>query len=190
MGEAEPIYPFISVEEYLLQERASDHRHEFRDGVVEAMSGASKNHNVITLNLAAALHAHLKGTPCTVYHESLQLHIQADQSERYYYPDVMVDCEQSSNAYATQTPRILVEVLSPSTMHKDLFTKLAIYKQIQSVEEIIIISQERLSVQVYRRSNDWKLEPLTSIADVLALRSIDFTLTLPDLYDGVTCPDL
>lgn len=192
MGEAERDYPYVSVADYLATERERDVRYEFRDGVVEAMSGASENHHLINGNLYGHLFNHLRGKDCTPFSSSYQVKIKSEVTERYYYPDLLVDCRERSGEprYFTDEPKVLMEILSPSTMHKDMFEKLEAYKTIPSVEEILIISQSRPHIFLYRRENEWAEEVINDLMiHNIDLKSIDFHLSLREVYEGVIFPD-
>ncbi|MDO9244394.1 MAG: Uma2 family endonuclease, partial [Rhodocyclaceae bacterium] len=109
---------YVTPEDYLKLEAQSPLRHEYVAGGVYAMTGASIRHNVIALNLAAALRAHLKTSPCRVFMEGVKLHVARDNA--YYYPDVMVSCDPrlehlGADETAVDQPVVLIEVLSAST---------------------------------------------------------------------------
>ena len=102
----------IDEQEYIQGELNSTIKHELIDGEVFAMVGASAVHNLISLNIAGALHQHLKGKPCRPYMNDMKVRI----AENFYYPDVLVDCSKlSSNMYFVETPILIVEILSAST---------------------------------------------------------------------------
>ena len=86
--------PFLSVEDYLNGEPLSDVRHDYIHGDVYAMAGATANHNTISLNCAAALHAHLRGKPCRVFMADMKVRMLVQQRDVFYYPDVVVGCDE------------------------------------------------------------------------------------------------
>jgi Uma2 family endonuclease len=111
---------FISPEEYLEGETRSEIRHEYVDGEVYAMSGASEAHNIIALNIGSLLRNHLRGTPCRVFMSDMKVRIQSLRDERYYYPDLQVTCApEDRDRYFKQWPKLVIEVLSPTTERND-----------------------------------------------------------------------
>ena len=116
---------WISAADYLAGEKTTDVKHEYLDGQVYAMSGASFNHNLIAGNLHTALNVHLKGKPCRPFISDAQVKI----GNNYFYPDVLVDCSDTEG-YFTETPTLIVEVLSKTTRRLDETTKRMLYLQI------------------------------------------------------------
>ncbi len=139
----------ISVEDYLTDELARDIKHELIDGVIYAMAGASANHERISGNIAAEFRSHLKRTPC----ESFSSDMKVKVGSRFFYPDVLVDCSfDESQPYYTESPVIIVEVLSKSTRRMDETTKLMSYINIPSLQEYVLIEQDFVDIEVVRRS--------------------------------------
>jgi Uma2 family endonuclease len=141
----------MTVEDYLAFEEKSDTRHEFVDGNVFAMSGASLRHNTIGLNVATEFKQRLRGTPCRAYIMDVKLRVAA--ANCFYYPDVMVSCEQGENPddFYTAAAVLVVEILSRSTAHIDRREKLLAYKRLPSLVEYMIVWQTKPRVEVYRR---------------------------------------
>lgn len=187
MGLALEHSPFISVQDYLEGEKVSEIRHEYVDGVVEAMSEASRRHQLINGNIVALLHNHLKGNPCSVYASGFKVQLKNDITERYYYPDVLVDCkpEIEEDSYWTDDPVLVMEILSPSTMRQDMNEKLEAYKLIPSLQEILIISQSLPLIFSYTRANNWEPESIDLKKKHLSLESIQYPLHLKDVYEGI-----
>lgn len=176
----------ISVEDYLEGELHSPERHEYIGGVVYAMAGASDDHNIISLNLATALRTHLRGKPCQVYMADVKLRLQISEEDVYYYPDGMVACDpRDTHRYFKQFPKVLIEVLSPETERTDRREKFLSYTQIETLEEYVLISQDRMEVSVFRRANKWQPEILQQPEAMLKLNSLAFTLPLNLVYEGV-----
>src|SRR5438105_3189706 len=106
-------HAYITLEEYLEGERHSEVRHEYFDGAVFAMAGASDEHELVAMNFAAILHAHLKGKTCQVFKDGMKLRMPMMDSDLFYYPDVMVTCDPTDNRrYYREKPKLLIEVLS------------------------------------------------------------------------------
>lgn len=180
----------VTAAEYLEGERQSDVRHEFVDGRIYAMSGASVKHNVICLDLAILLENHLRGGPCRTHIEAVKVELADDLSESYYYPDVFVTCEPADDdSHVVRKPKLIVEVLSLSTSRNDRGEKLANYKRIPSVEEIVYIEQDWPEIFVVRRSENWKRRIYTQLDSVIHLESIDLKLRVADFYRSSPFPD-
>jgi Uma2 family endonuclease len=175
--------PFITVDEYLEGEQHSEVRHEYFDGRVFAMAGASDTHELIAGNLFAALHAHLKGKPCQVFKDGMKLRLQLTSRDLFYYPDVMVVCDPAdAHRFFREKPCLLVEVLSEDE-NKDLVEKYFAYQRIPSLEEYVVVSQDKAKpeVRIFRRAEGW--EPgETNHAGEFTLRSISLTLKFSDIY--------
>lgn len=170
---------FISEAEYLAVEKISDIKHEYIDGHVYAMSGAHANHNRISMNISVAFANHLKGKPCQPYASDMKVKV----GSKYFYPDVLVDCSDL-NDYFTESPIILVEVLSKSTRRMDETTKRLIYLQIPTLQEYVLIEQDFVKIEVVRKSEGW--QPMRYyLGDEITFESIGLTLTVEEIYQRV-----
>ena len=179
--------PVYTEADYLALEDKGECRHEFVAGEVHAMAGGSQRHNRITGNAYIQLSLSLKGRSCQVFMSDVKLHIARDQA--YYYPDVMVACAQTARAAneaaVLDDPVLVLEVLSPSTENIDRREKLAAYRRLPSVQEYVLISQDRHYVEIYRREGDigWMyvaFEP----GDVVDFASVGVQMPMADLYAG------
>jgi len=176
----------ISEDDYLAGEKVSDIRYEYIDGYVYAMSGASNNHNLITMNVSVAFANHLRKQPCRPYASDMKVKV----GSKYFYPDVLVDCSNlTGDSYYTEQPTILVEVLSKSTRRMDETTKRMAYMQIPSLQEYILIEQDIVDVEVIRRQTGWLSEHYF-LGDELTFSSIGLTLTVEDIYERVQNSDV
>lgn len=176
----------ISPVEYLAGEESAKTRHQYVDGEVFAMAGGTKAHNLIALNLARLLHGHLRGTPCQVFSSDVKVHVAWEWHKRYYYPDVVVGCEADDNdPYVIAHPKLIVEVLSSSTERDDRSDKFYAYRRLSSLEEYMLVAQDTLRVEIYRRETGWDLELYTEAADQLTLRSVGLSTTVADIYEGL-----
>lgn len=176
----------ISEENYLEGEKISNIKHEYIDGYVYAMSGASNNHNLITMNVSVAFANHLKKSPCRPYASDMKVKV----GSKYFYPDVLVDCSTlMGDSYYTEQPTILVEVLSKSTRRTDETIKRMSYMQIPSLQEYVLIEQDIVDVEVIRRATGWLSEHYF-LGDELTLSSINLTLSVEDIYDRVQNGDV
>ena len=172
----------LSIENYLASESRGEERHEYVNGTVFAMVGGTARHNQITSAIFSALRTHLKNKPCTVFMSDMK--VQVDRV--FYYPDVMVVCSPVDPESLFQTePVLLVEVLSKSTEAKDRLEKLVAYQSLSSVKEYMLVSQDKVSVDIYRRGDDgWQLESLT-YGDKVKLSSVDFEADVETFYEDI-----
>lgn len=173
---------FISEADYLADEEISEIKHEYFDGEIFAMSGAKANHQRITGNVFAEFRNHLKSTPCEAF--SSDMKVRADKGKKYFYPDVVVCCNQDGDSDFTESPRLIVEVLSNSTRKFDKNLKRQIYQAIPSLEEYVLIEQDRVEIEVCRKSQNW--QPIYYfIDDEITFESIGLTLLVLDIYARV-----
>ncbi|NEX19936.1 Uma2 family endonuclease [Thiorhodococcus mannitoliphagus] len=164
----------ITAADYLAWEQEQPEKSEYVRGEIFAMVGASRKHVRITLNLAAELMRCLEGSPCDVYAADMKLRVLED--EAYFYPDVLVTCDPADNRadHVMTAPRVVIEVLSPSTSAFDPGDKFALYRQIASLKEFVLIDPEKQRVECYRRGECglWELEDIAPEAP-LRLKSLD-----------------
>ena len=182
------VQTYLTPEEYLAWERKADTKHEYLRGELIAMSGASYQHTIITMNISGELYIQLKGTACTVHTNDMRVRTSPETS--YFYSDVVVVCDKprfEDNAFDTLlNPIVLVEVLSPSTQAYDRGEKFKHYQQLTSLREYILVSQDEVEVKRYRRQDtEWQPTESRSLEDVLSLTSIDCELSLDDIYRRV-----
>ncbi len=182
----------LSEREYLEIERAAPTRSEFHDGQMFAMSGASRPHNLITLNLASEIHSQLKGRPCEAYTGEMRVRIAETGS--YVYPDIVALCGEPrflDGEFDTLTnPRVVVEVLSPSTESYDRNEKFALLKRLESLREYVLVAQDRRTVERRTRQADdtWSVTIVEDPDESLTLESIGCQVPLRDIYARVTLP--
>lgn len=173
-------------EEYLALEQISPVRHEFADGQVWAMAGGSPDHAAIAINVAAMLREQLRGRPCRVFGSDLRIRVR--ETGLSTYPDVSVVCDRletdsaDASGNTVLNPRVLVEVLSPSTEDYDRGEKLAHYKRIESLQEVILVAYDERRIEVWRRSeHHWTLD-VAHQEQSASIRSIDCALPLAEVY--------
>ena len=174
----------MSMEDYLQFEEGTPIRHEYVAGEIFAMSGGNLEHELINGNVFAAFHAHLRGGPCKSFVNNFKLHLQVNDSQFFYYPDVMVACGPNTDIRFCTNPRLVVEVLSPSTERTDRREKASNYRQIPSLEEYVLVAQRKPEVSIYRRSQHWAPLILTSLEEIAEFRSIELSLPLGQIYEG------
>ena len=177
---------FISVEDYLAGEEAGQVKHEYIAGEVYAMAGGTSDHHQIGLNIAFAARSHLKGKPCKVFVFDFKVRLKIAQDDVFYYPDGMVGCDpRETHESYLRFPKLLVEVSSDSTERLDRREKKLAYQTIETLEEYLIVAQDRLEVTLFRRGNNWQPEVCSRLNDAVALKSIDLRLPLSAIYEGV-----
>jgi Uma2 family endonuclease len=178
----------LSVDEYLEAEKDSPVRHEFIDGQIYAMAGASDRHNRIAGNFYNRLDDHLGDGPCEPFISDMKVWVSETV---FYYPDVVVACDRpGADSYYRKQPRLIYEVSSPSTERIDRSEKLLAYKQVKSLKEYVIVFQDRIKIEVFRRGRGdrWNWQLLTELEDELRLESVGLTLTLAQVYRRVKFP--
>ena len=176
---------YLTPEEYIALERKATLKSEYLSGEIVAMSGASNAHNLITMNTANGLYNQVTERGCRVYASDMRVGIGAGVS--YFYPDVSVVCDEprfEDGAFDTLiNPLVIVEVLSPSTEAYDRGEKSARYRQLESLQEYILISQDQVRVEHYlRQGKQWILSEFSALEDVLPLASIEAELSLNQIY--------
>ena len=179
---------YLTPEEYLTWERKADIKHEYLRGAIIAMSGASRAHSLIVTNISGELYIQLKGGRCEVHTNDMRVRTSPETS--YFYPDVVVVCDnprfEDSTFDTLLNPIVLVEVPSPSTQSYDRGEKFKHYQQLASLREYILVSQDEVGVERYRRQGrEWQPTEFRSLEDVLSFTSIDCELSLEDIYRRV-----
>ena len=170
----------LSIADYLAGERDGAVRHEYVGGQAYAMAGASARHNRIAGNIFARLNDHLDGADCEPFISDMKIRVSPDL---FYYPDVVVTCDEpGGDAYFRTEPRLIIEVLSPTTERIDRHEKLAAYRNCPSVQEYALVSQEGMMIELHRRSNDeWQTLFFTEPDERCAVESIGLTMSLSDI---------
>ncbi|PZV17612.1 MAG: hypothetical protein DCF21_09140 [Leptolyngbya sp.] len=180
-------FSYVSPEEYLAVEVASPAKHEYRDGEVYAMAGGTDAHVTIALNLWALLRGHLRNRGCRAY--ALDMKARIEVLNRFYYPDVMVTCDDRDLASSTvkRYPCLVVEVLSDSTEAFDRGDKFTDYRHLDSLQEYVLISQIRQQVEVFRRNVEglWVLHPYGE-GDCISLANVGWEGAIADFYEEVS----
>jgi len=177
-------YMPIDFDSYLQQERDAEYRSEYIDGKVYAIAGASKTHNTIAVALTATIETQLR-EGCRVWQSDMKVVIE-DEGKRFaYYSDLVVACEEDSDDdYMCTRPRLIVEVLSPSTERIDFGEKLEKYTAIPSLMEYVLVSQDVPLVRVLRRRGAWR-EEMYKAEDVFQLESVGIEASVSQIYRRV-----
>ena len=175
-----------TAEQYLSIERAAQFRSEFFHGEMFAMVGASRKHNLITVNVASELHRQFKDRKCEVYQSDMRVKVNA--TGLYTYPDLVATCDEprfeDDHVDTLLNPKVIVEVLSPSTELWDRGKKFKHYRNIPSLREYVLISQDHVLIERFAINVDgeWALRDYRTHEDILVLDSISCELRLSDVY--------
>ena len=186
---ASQLQSHLTSEEYLALERQAQTKSEYLNGEIFAMSGASRRHNLITVNIAAGLHAQLRQQPCEVYTSDMRLKVSP--TGLYTYPDVIVVCGEpqfeDAEVDTLLNPTVIVEVLSKSTEDYDRGGKFEHYRTLDSLQEYLLVAQDRCHIVHYTRQpdNTWLLSETTRFEDRLQLRSLTAELVVAEAYAKV-----
>ncbi len=178
---------YISPEEYLKLEELSQIKHEYIQGETCAMAGASDAHVTLSVNLVSLLRNHVRGSGCRAYMSDMKVRIESRNI--YYYPDVMVTCDERDKAFQSfkRYPCLIVEVLSNATEGFDRGDKFADYQNLETLQEYMLISQKRQRVECFRRNVEglWVLYSYTEGSEI-HLASVDFRASMDAIYEDVT----
>lgn len=192
----------LTVAEYLAIEREAEFKSEFLDGEMfplhgppgpHGMAGASRRHNEVTQNLNIEIGSRLKGRPCRTY--SADLRVRIDRTGLYTYPDFLIVCGppefEPDDPDTLTNPQVIVEVLSKSTESYDRGLKFLHYRQLPSVREYVLVSQDRVLVERFVRQPDdtWLLTTFADPAGEFALATVPVRVPLADVYRGVDLPE-
>ena len=179
-------YSVMSVEDYLILSRNSkDTRYEYLDGDLRMLAGGSPDHSIIIANLTATIKGPLKGSPCRVYNSDVQLRLS---EKRYVFPDITVSCdERDRNQKETICyPRLVVEVLSPTTEATDRGKKAAYYRACPTIKEYVMVDSEEVFVEVHRREGQiWTINTFEP-GSTITVESLGIQFPIEDAYEGTS----
>jgi Uma2 family endonuclease len=177
---------YLTAADYLRIERAAEGKSEFYRGEMFAMAGASREHNLIVMNVGASLQTQLRNSDCEVYPSDMRVNVSP--TGLYTYPDVSVACEnpefEDARGDTLLNPRVLVEVLSEATEAYDRGPKFEQYRQLASLRDYLLIAQDRVHVEHFelQSSGSWLLREYNALTDVVQLASLDCHTLLSDIY--------
>lgn len=177
----------ISVEDYLEGEKISQIKHEYVAGEVYAMAGASDRHHRISANLFKKLDSHLENSECEAFMAEMKLKVNEDT---FYYPDVFVACDKPvKSAYQRETPVLIIEATSPSTRQIDRREKLRAYQQMTSVQEYVVIEQDKVHIELHRRQPDGRwityFYNASDFDEQIEFQSVNLTTNLEEIYSRI-----
>ena len=175
-------------EEYLALEREAETKSEYINGEIYAMAGASREHNLISSNLARELGNQLRERPCETYISDMRVRVRP--TGLYTYPDVVVACGRprfdDAHVDVLLNPAVIFEVLSDSTEAYDRGAKFAHYRYLESLQEYVLIAQDRMQVDHYARmGNQWLLTAYSKPEETLDLPAIECAIPLEEIYARV-----
>jgi len=180
---------YLSPEDYIEAEKRSEVKHEYHNGEVYAMSGASDAHVTIGVNITSLLRNTLRGSGCRTYNSDMKARIEA--VNRYYYPDAMVSCDERDRQleYEKKYPTLIIEVLSDSTEMKDRGEKFQHYRHLETLQEYVLVSQHQPLVEVFRKNESgfWVLHPFGE-GDEVELLSVGLKTNIATFYEDVNFP--
>lgn len=178
----------VSAEEYLALDRAAEVRSEFLDGEMIAMSGGSANHSTLKVNLTREISTILLGSSCQVFNSDLRIRVS---SRMYAFPDLTVVCGKPQLADGRRdillNPKVIFEVLSPSTERYDRGLKLHHYRAIETLQDYVLVSQDQILIEQYTRGEAgvWSFRDYQTAEDTLLIPSIGVSLALARIYERV-----
>jgi len=179
-------YSVMSVEDYLVLNRNSkDTRYEYLDGEIRMLAGGSPDHSIISANLTAVIKGSLKGSQCRVYNSDVQLRLS---EKRYVFPDVTISCDERdrNQKEMIRHPRVVVEVLSPTTEATDGDKKAAYYRACPTIQEYMMVDSEEVFVEVHRREEErWTINTFEP-GDTITLESLGIRFPIEDAYEGTS----
>lgn len=178
----------LTPKEYLDFERKSEIKHEYYNGDIFDMSGASREHNIIAMNVGSEIRQQLKGKNCESYPSDMRVFVPT--TGLFTYPDVVVVCGepqfQDKEFDTLLNPTLLVEVLSPSTEGYDRGKKFAHYRSIESLQEYLLIAQDEHHIERYVRQGEfWLLSETKLLSEKMELISIECVLDMSEVYDKI-----
>ena len=181
----------IPVEEYLALDREAELKSEYRDGVLFPICAVSWAHGRLCSRLARRLEERLEGGPCTTAVSPVRVRVSRT---KFLYPDIVVVCGQpgftDEHVDTITNPKAILEVLSPSTQDYDYGTKFKLYRELVSLEEYVLVSQEAQRVEVFRRmaNQEWRLTRYDGPDTSLPFESIGVSMPLSEIYLGIVDP--
>lgn len=178
-----------TIAEYLERENLSDEKHEYFQGEIFAMAGASNAHNEIFTNVFIEVGIKLKGKPCRPFGSDKRL--QIPENSLFTYPDISIYCnnliESKDDTNTSVLPSVIIEILSASTKTYDRGNKFKLYRDIPSLKEYILIDSESIYIEAFyvNEKQNWELTEYKNIHQVLNFTSLGFEIPLLEIYNKV-----
>ena len=177
-----PQFPHMDVEDYLVLDNTSKTaKYEYLDGELYMLAGGSPDHSIIANNMGTMLNNALSKRPCIVYNSDVRFRLS---ESRYVHPDITVSCDarDRNKEDDIQYPRLIVEVLFPSTQAIDKGEKLDVYLEYPTLEEYILVGSQKKSVEIYHRKNNAWTRRIYKSGSLIHLQSIDVEIVFDDIY--------
>jgi Uma2 family endonuclease len=181
-----------TIAEYLESEEAAIEKHEYYQGEIFAMSGPKVPHNIIAVNILGGLTNKLKGKQCRPFNSDQRIHIE--KNSLFTYPDISIICGEvltlNNDEWNALNPTVIIEVLSPSTKNYDRGEKFKLYRDIPTLKEYILIDSETVNIEAFyiNEHGNWELNEYKSMNETLQLKSVQISLELREIYEGVKLP--
>jgi Uma2 family endonuclease len=182
----------LTPQEYLAIERAAEFKSEFFDGEMFAMAVISKDHSRVTVNLTGGFHAAIRGKDCDLFSSDLRVKVSANGL--YTYPDLTIVCGpvdvEDEQADVLLNPTLIIEVLSPGTERYDRGKKFDLYRELDSLKEYVLVSQDQYRVEQFLRGNgsEWGYRVAFKEDDIVEFPSVGCSIPLKDIYARVVFP--
>lgn len=182
---------FYTAEEYLVFEREASEKHEFFNGEIVAMAGASEKHNIISSNIYTEISICLKDTNCRPFASDMRVEAVKSRKHNYFYPDIVVTCGErkytDENRDTLTNPTVIIEILSKSTQLKDRNEKFESYLAVESLRDYILVEQDIMRIEHYSRldKNSWAVRLFSDFEEEINLASINCRLRLDEIYKEV-----
>ncbi|MFM2320789.1 MAG: hypothetical protein RLZZ215_3410 [Pseudomonadota bacterium] len=183
---ARSLVQVISEADYLAGEKLATERHEYVNGQTYLMAGASKRHNRIARNFIICLEPIANKQGCEIFFSDMKVRIEKNAA--YYYPDVVISCEDDeSNEYYLETPCLIIEVTSDSTLRKDYMEKSLAYQGIPSLQAYLVVAQDKPQIDMLTRSTEggWQLQQFDRLEDEIYLPCLGCLLLVSEIYAGI-----
>jgi Uma2 family endonuclease len=180
---------YVSPEEYLARERVAETKSEYIDGEIVAMAGGTPSHSLIATNVSSALWNRLAGGNCLAFNSDARVSVQS--GKLITYPDVSVVCDEvqyvDDHRDTITNPRVVVEVLSPSIANYDRGAKSRLYRMLPSLAEYLLVDQDTVEVELYRRlpNGHWEIATFRDADAIIRLESIGCDLPMNEIYRDV-----
>ncbi|OZB84546.1 MAG: hypothetical protein B7X28_00310 [Halothiobacillus sp. 13-55-253] len=176
--------PTISVTDYLNGEEHSEIRHEYIDGQVYAMSGASRRHGLIANALAFMLTPKAREKKCQLFIADMKVRLTISGKDIFYYPDLALNCDPDDReSHYSRTPCLVIEVLSETTERIDRREKMLAYQTLPSLQEYVLVSQDYMQIEIYRRRADWLPEVHTE--GTFTIECLDLNASVAEVYQDI-----
>lgn len=176
----------MTLAEFLAWDETQPDKAELFAGEIFMMGGGTNEHNLVAVNVLTSLRQRLRGGPCLVYNSDTKVLVESEETS--FYPDIAVSCDprDRSGRVGLRHPKLIVEVLSPSTRDFDATEKRQVYQVLPSLLEYVLIDTERRQVEIYRRHQEGWGYFICGTADTVHLETVGLTLTMDEIYEDVT----